>query len=244
LQSLPRPAGRPAGPADHDEPEPAGGKGSRAGFHGLPRQPQERGRNREPGPRAFDLPPRAGGADGGDRARPDRARLTRKSAICKAFYPHLNGLSDPSVRLPPCFGEVGHDGGIEQGLAVPGLRAAAGGEERGLRAGAALGITLAHPLRIGGGIRARGYLARVPRFAEAMPVRQQTRAEAGAFVVARAARSAVRRGGAAMTALICIGVTAVMAWAVARESGRRRRWREAERLSRCLFAAAGMRRYR
>jgi len=47
-----------------------------------------------------------------------------------------------------------------------------------------------------------------------------------------------------MTALICIGVTAVMAWSVARESGRRRRWREAERLSRCLFAAAGMRRYR
>ena len=47
-----------------------------------------------------------------------------------------------------------------------------------------------------------------------------------------------------MTALICIAVTAVMTWSVAREAGRRRRWREAERLSRCLFAAAGMRRHR
>ena len=47
-----------------------------------------------------------------------------------------------------------------------------------------------------------------------------------------------------MSALIVIGVTAVMTWSVVREHGRRRRWREAERLSRALFAAAGMRRYR
>ena len=47
-----------------------------------------------------------------------------------------------------------------------------------------------------------------------------------------------------MTALICIATCALMAWSVGREAGRRRRWREAERLSRCLFAAAGMRRYR
>jgi lipopolysaccharide biosynthesis regulator YciM len=47
-----------------------------------------------------------------------------------------------------------------------------------------------------------------------------------------------------VSALIVIGVTAVMAWSVAREHARRRRWREAERLSRALFAAAGMRRYR
>ncbi len=40
------------------------------------------------------------------------------------------------------------------------------------------------------------------------------------------------------------GVVLVMAWSIAREGARRRRWREAERLSRCLFAAAGMRRYR
>ena len=47
-----------------------------------------------------------------------------------------------------------------------------------------------------------------------------------------------------MSALVFIGITAVLAWSVAREHGRRRRWREAERLSRALFAAAGMRRYR
>jgi lipopolysaccharide biosynthesis regulator YciM len=47
-----------------------------------------------------------------------------------------------------------------------------------------------------------------------------------------------------MTALLLIGVVAILSWSVAREAGRRRRWREAERLSRCLFAAAGMRRYR
>ena len=40
------------------------------------------------------------------------------------------------------------------------------------------------------------------------------------------------------------GIVAVLAWSVARESARRRRWREAERLSRCLFAAAGLRKYR
>ena len=40
------------------------------------------------------------------------------------------------------------------------------------------------------------------------------------------------------------GVVAVMTWSIVRETGRRRRWREAERLSRALFAAAGMRRYR
>lgn len=47
-----------------------------------------------------------------------------------------------------------------------------------------------------------------------------------------------------MSALVLSGVVAVMAWSIVREAGRRRRWREAERLSRALFAAAGMRRYR
>ena len=47
-----------------------------------------------------------------------------------------------------------------------------------------------------------------------------------------------------MSALVMVGICVVMAWSVAREHGRRRRWREAERLSRALFAAAGMRRYR
>ena len=47
-----------------------------------------------------------------------------------------------------------------------------------------------------------------------------------------------------MSALIFIGIVAVLAWSVARESARRRRWRDAERLSRCLFASGGMRRYR
>jgi hypothetical protein len=47
-----------------------------------------------------------------------------------------------------------------------------------------------------------------------------------------------------MSALVFIGVCGVMTWSIAREHARRRRWKEAERLSRCLFAAAGMRRYR
>jgi lipopolysaccharide biosynthesis regulator YciM len=47
-----------------------------------------------------------------------------------------------------------------------------------------------------------------------------------------------------MSALMLIGIVAVLAWSLARDRARRRRWREAERLSRCLFAAAGMRRYR
>jgi lipopolysaccharide biosynthesis regulator YciM len=44
-----------------------------------------------------------------------------------------------------------------------------------------------------------------------------------------------------MSALILCGVALVLGWAVAREGAQRRRWREAERLSRALFAAAGMR---
>ena len=47
-----------------------------------------------------------------------------------------------------------------------------------------------------------------------------------------------------MSALVMTGVCLVMGWSIARENARRRRWRNAERLSRCLFAAAGMRRYR
>jgi len=47
-----------------------------------------------------------------------------------------------------------------------------------------------------------------------------------------------------MSALIFCGVALALAWSVARENAQRRRWREAERLSRALFAAAGMRRYR
>ena len=47
-----------------------------------------------------------------------------------------------------------------------------------------------------------------------------------------------------MTVLLMAGICLVMGWSIAREAGRRRRWREAERLSRCLFAAAGLRRYK
>lgn len=47
-----------------------------------------------------------------------------------------------------------------------------------------------------------------------------------------------------MSALIFLAIAVVLGWSVAREAARRRRWREAERLSRCLFAASGMRRYR
>jgi hypothetical protein len=42
-----------------------------------------------------------------------------------------------------------------------------------------------------------------------------------------------------MSALIWLVVFAALAWSVAKERQRTRRWREAERLSRCLFAAAG-----
>jgi hypothetical protein len=47
-----------------------------------------------------------------------------------------------------------------------------------------------------------------------------------------------------VSALVVIGFCCAMVWSVGRERARRRRWREAERLSRCLFAAAGLRRYR
>ena len=47
-----------------------------------------------------------------------------------------------------------------------------------------------------------------------------------------------------MSALVLVAAVVVLAWSVAREAARRRRWREAERLSRCLFAAAELRRYR
>ncbi|HEY2028690.1 MAG TPA: hypothetical protein VGH20_05730 [Myxococcales bacterium] len=44
-----------------------------------------------------------------------------------------------------------------------------------------------------------------------------------------------------MSALVMAGICGALAWSIAKEQGRRRRWREAERLSRCLFAAAGAR---
>jgi lipopolysaccharide biosynthesis regulator YciM len=44
-----------------------------------------------------------------------------------------------------------------------------------------------------------------------------------------------------MSALIFLGVTLVLGWSVLRESAQRRRWKEAERLSRCLFALADRR---
>jgi len=47
-----------------------------------------------------------------------------------------------------------------------------------------------------------------------------------------------------MSAAIFVAVGLALAWAIVHERGRRSRWREAERLSRCLFAAAGMRRRR
>jgi len=47
-----------------------------------------------------------------------------------------------------------------------------------------------------------------------------------------------------MSALVIVGIVVVLVWSLAREAARRRRWREAERLSRCLFAAAGMPKYR
>lgn len=46
-----------------------------------------------------------------------------------------------------------------------------------------------------------------------------------------------------MSALVFLAILAALTWSVAREAGRRRRWREAERLSRCLFATARLRKY-
>ena len=45
-----------------------------------------------------------------------------------------------------------------------------------------------------------------------------------------------------MSALIFVGIVLVLGASVVSEGRRRRRWREAERLSRCLFATAGIRR--
>ena len=47
-----------------------------------------------------------------------------------------------------------------------------------------------------------------------------------------------------MSALIFAAIAVILTWSVAREVARRRRWRDAERLSRCLFASARRRRYR
>jgi len=44
-----------------------------------------------------------------------------------------------------------------------------------------------------------------------------------------------------VTAVLLVMVGVALGWAVARERSRRRRWREADRLSRSLFAAAGLR---
>jgi len=44
-----------------------------------------------------------------------------------------------------------------------------------------------------------------------------------------------------VSALVFLGVTLVLGWSVLRESARRRRWKEAERLSRCLFVLADLR---
>jgi lipopolysaccharide biosynthesis regulator YciM len=46
-----------------------------------------------------------------------------------------------------------------------------------------------------------------------------------------------------VSALVLLAIVIALTWSVAREAGRRRRWREAERLSRCLFATAGLRKY-
>jgi hypothetical protein len=45
-----------------------------------------------------------------------------------------------------------------------------------------------------------------------------------------------------VSAALLLAAWTALVWAIARDRGRRRRWREAERLSRCLFAAAGLRR--
>jgi lipopolysaccharide biosynthesis regulator YciM len=45
-----------------------------------------------------------------------------------------------------------------------------------------------------------------------------------------------------VSAALLVAAGIALGWAIARDRGRRRRWREAERLSRCLFAAAGLRR--
>jgi len=47
-----------------------------------------------------------------------------------------------------------------------------------------------------------------------------------------------------MSAVLFVAVALALGWALVHKRRRRHRWREAERLSRCLFAAAGMRRRR
>src|SRR5207249_455100 len=89
------------------------------------------------------------------------------------------------------------------------------------------------------GIRARGDLARVPGLPEAVPLREPAAAQGGPGKCGpRTARPAGRRGGAAMSALVFIAAIAVLAWSVAREAARRRRYREGwETVLRTLDAA-------
>ncbi len=47
-----------------------------------------------------------------------------------------------------------------------------------------------------------------------------------------------------MSALVFGAICFVLGLSIVSENRKRRRWREAERLSRALFAAAGLRRYR
>src|SRR5437868_9865480 len=138
----------------------------------------------------------------------------------------------PPYTLPHARGGGSHDGGVGEDLAVPLVQPPADRKGRGLREGAARGAAGADARPVAG-VRARGDLARVPRFLETVPVREPAAAQGSAARFrARAARSADRHGGAPVSALLLLGIAAVLAWSVARESARRRRWREAERLSR------------
>src|SRR5919202_4463101 len=89
-----------------------------------------------------------------------------------------------------------------------------------------------------GGLRGGGHVAGLSRLAAQVPVRKSPPSEAGARASSRAARSAPRPGGTEVTAMVV--AAAVLLGLVAASGGQGRRGR-ASRLSRALFAAAGMR---
>src|SRR5438309_1868465 len=108
----------------------------------------------------------------------------------------------PPYTLPHARGGGSHDGGVGEDLAVPLVQPPVDRKGQGLREGAACGAAGAHSRRVLG-VRPRGDLARVPRFVETLPVREPEPAQGrAARFGARAARSADRRGGAAMSALL------------------------------------------
>src|SRR5207237_8244620 len=82
----------------------------------------------------------------------------------------------PPYTLPHARGGGSHDGGVGEDLAVPLVQPPVDRKGQGLREGAARGAAGADARWIPR-VRARGDLARVPRFVETLPVREPAPAQ-------------------------------------------------------------------